>query len=86
VKKPAKKKGIFNMINCFGCWNLDGVTAVKISLSRHSQKGKMKDNFVAEVRGLVGINQQITSFLNIFSEKINRYGYSVSTPKVMLEP
>ena len=34
-------------MDCFGCWNLDGVTAVKIILSKHSQKGKMKDTFIA---------------------------------------
>lgn len=43
-------------INCFGCWNLDGVTAVKISLSKHSQKGKLKESFIAEIKGLVGVN------------------------------
>lgn len=72
-------------MNCFSCWNLDGVTAVKIILSKHSQKGKASNSFIAEVKGLVGISQQITSFLNTFSEKINKYGYSIPSPKVVLE-
>lgn len=72
-------------MNCFSCWNIDGVTAVKIVLSKHSQKGKANNHFIAEVKGLVGINQQITSFISTFSEKINKYGYSIPNPKVVLE-
>jgi hypothetical protein len=74
-----------NIMNCFGCWNLDGVTAVKISLSKHSQKGRLKDSFVAEIKGLAGMSQQISSFISVFSERINKYGYSTAAPKIMME-
>ena len=61
------------LMNCFGCWNMDGVTAVKISLSKHSQKGKLKECFIAELKGLVGVNAQIASFLEVFNDKIVQY-------------
>lgn len=72
-------------MNCFGCWDLDGVTAVKIILSRHSQKGRLKESFIAEIKGLVGVNDQITSFLEVFNEKISKYGLSQPAPQIMME-
>ena len=64
---------------------MDGVTAVKISLSKHSQKGKLKESFIAELKGLVGVNAQIASFLEVFNDKISKHGLSQPAPKVMLE-
>lgn len=72
------------MINCFGCLGIEGVTAVKINLSRHSKKGKTKDSFVAEVKGLAGISHHVSSFLEVFAEKVSKHGYSLPAPKVLL--
>jgi len=55
------------MINCLTWWQLEGVTAVKIMLSKHVKKGELKDSCVAEVKGMVGMNNHIQMFLGKFA-------------------
>ena len=74
---------MMNMMNCFGCWNIDGVTVVKITLSKHTQKGSLKNSFIAEVKGLVGIHLKIKAFIESFRARAQSNGYCNSSKIIM---
>jgi len=85
ISQSKKKKSLMSMINCLTWWHVEGVTAIKLTLSRHSQRGTFKQNCVAEVKGLAGNNRQIQQFLKSFNDIINRKGYCLSEPKILME-
>jgi hypothetical protein len=45
-----------SLINCFAWYQSDHFTAIKIVMSKQSKKGSMKDCYIADIKGLVGIN------------------------------
>jgi hypothetical protein len=63
VGKPQKKQSLMSMINCLSWWHVEGVTAVKLTLSTQTERDSLKQNCVAEVKGLAGNPLQIQHFL-----------------------
>ncbi len=61
------------------------MTAIKVSLSKQSQKGKISDNFIAELRGLAGDNKEVSRFVSAFSEGVSKQGLA-SGRAVLLAP
>jgi hypothetical protein len=66
ISQPKKSQSFMSMINCLTWWHVEGVTAIKLTLSKHSQRGTFKHNCVAEVKGLAGSPLQIKQFLIAF--------------------
>lgn len=69
---------MMNMMNCFGCWNVDGVTVIKITLSKHTQKGTLKNRFIAQIKGLLGISLKVKDFIEKFRQSVQTKGYNCS--------
>lgn len=74
-----------SMINCLSWWHVEGVTAIKLTLSKHTLRGTFKQNCIAEVKGLAGCPSQIKQFLTAFKDKITRKGYSLPSPKILMD-
>lgn len=63
-----------SFVNCLAWFESDQFTAVKIVLSKQSKKGTIHSNYVAEVRGLVGIQSDIKQFINQYRLDIAKLG------------
>ena len=46
-------------------------------ISRQGKKSEIKENYVAEVKGLAGISTEIKSFLNLLEERVEKMGISM---------
>ena len=73
-----------SLVNCCSWFQSDAFSAIKIILSKQSRKNALKDTYIAEVKGLVGISTELTSFMNSFENKLTKLGVSMNTSNVML--
>ncbi len=84
VRKIEKKRNIMNFINCCSWFDNSKFTAVKIVLSKRTRKGSFNDSFIAEIKGLVGVENDIQRFVSSFEKAVTKLGLISSESKIML--
>ena len=53
-------------------------------MSKQSRKGNVKDIFFAEIKPLVGLEREISQFITLYKQKMNRFGITENHTKIML--
>ena len=87
MKKLQRSSNLLTLINCCSWWQADQFTAVKILLAKHTRKGDLTSQMVAEVKGLVGLQSQLHAFLELFKQKVQRLGQGPALGKfIIAEP
>jgi hypothetical protein len=84
VKKVASTSNLLSFINCCSWWQSDQFTAVKILLAKQTRKGDLGSQMVAEVKGLVGAQTEMQSFLKLFKQKVEKLEDGPALTKLIL--